>query len=135
MSYGNMAVLPPPDSGETLSTAQVAAIAGCSIRQLQWWDEYRVLGPRRISGSSGQRREWSWSQAAKARFVAALRKRGMSLQSIRQVLRSGTPSTPGEAYGLVDSRQLSARWYHTSEAAWLALRGGSGGPFFVVRYD
>jgi len=68
---------------QTLSTNQVASIAGVSLRQLQWWDEKRVVQPHH----HGHRRIYSNQEAVDIAVIAELRKRGLSLQAIRRPLR------------------------------------------------
>jgi DNA-binding transcriptional MerR regulator len=55
-----------------------------SPRQLQWWDERKLITPYH----EGHRRLYSPEDALAVAIVADLRKRGLPLQRIRAVIRS-----------------------------------------------
>jgi DNA-binding transcriptional MerR regulator len=77
---------PRPDApaGEkTYSSSDVARIAGVSLRQLQWWDERKVVSPRH----EGHRRVYYPAEVVEITVIAELRRKGFSLQKIRRVLR------------------------------------------------
>ena len=63
-----------------LTSAQVCRQLGISMRQLQWWDERKVLRPAR---TEWHRRLYSPENVSHLRKLAALRKAGVSLQQIR----------------------------------------------------
>ena len=65
------------------SSSDVAKISGVSLRQLQWWDERNVVSPRQ----AGHRRVYAPQEVVEVSVIAALRKKGFSLQKIRRVLR------------------------------------------------
>lgn len=65
------------------SSADVARLAGVSLRQLQWWDEQKVVCPRH----EGHRRIYGTVEVAAVSVIAELRHKGFSLQKIRRVLR------------------------------------------------
>lgn len=67
----------------TFSSSDVAAIAGVSLRQLQWWDERKVVSPRH----EGHRRVYFPAEVVEITVIAELRRKGFSLQKIRRVLR------------------------------------------------
>ncbi len=71
----------PPD--RTYSSAEVAVIAVVSLRQLQWWDERKVVSPRH----EGHRRVYFPAEVIEITIIAELRRKGFSLQKIRRVLR------------------------------------------------
>jgi len=62
----------------------VAQIVSISLRQLQWWDERKVVSPRQ----QDHRRVYSYLQVLEIFTVAAFRRKGISLQRIRRVVRS-----------------------------------------------
>jgi DNA-binding transcriptional MerR regulator len=62
----------------------VAQIVGISLRQLQWWDERKVVPPQQ----QDHRRVYTYLQVLEIFTVAALRRKGISLQRIRRVVRS-----------------------------------------------
>ncbi len=72
---------PEPDAG--YASKEVAAIAGISLRQLQWWDERHVVSPRHV----GHKRIYSPQDVLEITVIAELRRKGFSLQKIRRVLR------------------------------------------------
>jgi DNA-binding transcriptional MerR regulator len=75
---------PPPAVAErACSSSEVARIAGVSLRQLQWWDEQKVVSPRH----SGHRRVYAPAEVVEISVIAELRRKGFSLQKIRRVLR------------------------------------------------
>jgi DNA-binding transcriptional MerR regulator len=75
---------PVPAAGApTCSSTEVARLAGVSLRQLQWWDEQRVVSPRH----EGHRRVYSPAEVVEISVIAELRRKGFSLQKIRRVLK------------------------------------------------
>ena len=64
-------------------SADVARLAGVSLRQMQWWDERKLVSPR----IKDHRRVYIPEQVLEILTVAALRRKGLSLQKIRKVLR------------------------------------------------
>jgi DNA-binding transcriptional MerR regulator len=73
----------PPSPDRTYSSSDVAQIAGVSLRQLQWWDERKVVSPRH----EGHRRVYFAAEVIEITVIAELRRKGFSLQKIRRVLR------------------------------------------------
>lgn len=65
-----------------LSSLQVAQLANVTLRQLQWWDERRVVSPRQ----EDKRRIYSPAETIEVLMIAEMRQRGLSLQSIRRML-------------------------------------------------
>ena len=75
-----------PDSDQperTFTSTEVAKIAQVSLRQLQWWDERKVVSPR----YEGHKRVYSPEEVVEITVIAELRRKGFSLQKIRRVLR------------------------------------------------
>ena len=64
-------------------SADVARLASVSLRQLQWWDERKVISPRK----DDHRRVYTPEQVLEILTVAALRRKGLSFQKVRKVLR------------------------------------------------
>jgi DNA-binding transcriptional MerR regulator len=75
-------------------SSDVARLTGVSLRQLQWWDERKVVSPRK----EDRRRVYAPEQVLEVQTVAALRRKGLSLQKIRRVLRllRGDPGRLGQ---------------------------------------
>src|SRR5260370_39492518 len=67
----------------TFSSSDVARIAQVSLRQLQWWDERKVVSPRH----EGHKRIYLPQEVIEITVIAELRRKGFSLQKIRRVLR------------------------------------------------
>lgn|SRR5487761_2593157 len=78
---------PSPDKAQieekTYSSLEVAQVGQVSLRQLQWWDERKVVSPRH----EGHRRVYYASEVIEITVIAELRRKGFSLQKIRRVLR------------------------------------------------
>ena len=73
--------LPTPE--RTYTSTDVARIAQVSLRQLQWWDERKVVSPRH----EGHKRIYLAEEVIEITVIAELRRKGFSLQKIRRVLR------------------------------------------------
>lgn len=73
----------PPSPEKTYTSSEVAHIADVSLRQLQWWDERKVVSPRH----EGHRRIYLPAEVIEITVIAELRRKGFSLQKIRRVLR------------------------------------------------
>src|SRR6266403_4582725 len=71
------------DSVRTFASSDVSSIAAVSLRQLQWWDERKVVSPRH----EGHRRVYFPAEVIEITVIAELRRKGFSLQKIRRVLR------------------------------------------------
>lgn len=65
------------------TSAEVAALTGISLRQLQWWDERGIVVPTR----EGHRRWYSMSDLTEVFVISELRRRGFPLQRVRKVIR------------------------------------------------
>jgi DNA-binding transcriptional MerR regulator len=70
-------------TSRTFTSSEVSNIAGVSLRQLQWWDERKVVSPRH----EGHKRVYSPEEVVEITVIAELRRKGFSLQKIRRVLR------------------------------------------------
>jgi len=65
------------------TSREVVALTGITPRQLQWWDERRIVVPSR----HGHRRLYSMEELAEVAVICELRRRGFSLQRVRKVIR------------------------------------------------
>ncbi len=75
-----------PDSenaARTFSSIDVSRIAEVSLRQLQWWDERKVVSPHH----EGHKRVYTSEEVIEITVIAELRRKGFSLQKIRRVLK------------------------------------------------
>src|ERR1700757_848533 len=70
-------------SQRTYTSTDVARIAQVSLRQLQWWDERKVVSPRH----EGHKRIYNSEEVIEITVIAELRRKGFSLQKIRRVLK------------------------------------------------
>ncbi len=68
---------------QSYSSVDVARLSGVSLRQLQWWDEQKVVSPRH----DGHKRIYDMAEVVEVSVIAELRRKGFSLQKIRRVLR------------------------------------------------
>src|SRR6202047_479549 len=71
------------DGVRTFASSDVSRIARVSLRQLQWWDERKVVSPRH----EGHKRVYLSEEVVEITVIAELRRKGFSLQKIRRVLR------------------------------------------------
>jgi DNA-binding transcriptional MerR regulator len=71
------------NEARTFSSSDVSRIAQVSLRQLQWWDERKVVSPRH----EGHKRVYAPEEVIEITVIAELRRKGFSLQKIRRVLR------------------------------------------------
>ena len=70
-------------SAQSFTSADVIQLTGITARQLQWWDERNIVVPRR----SGRNRVYSLDDLAEVAVICELRRKGFSLQRVRQVMR------------------------------------------------
>jgi len=74
---------PEPLGDRVCTSSEVSRLAGVSLRQLQWWDERKVVSPRH----EGHKRIYHPAEVIEIIVIAELRRKGFSLQKIRRVLR------------------------------------------------
>src|SRR2546423_3543468 len=70
-------------SGLQFPSADVIELTGITARQLQWWDERKIVVPKR----HGRNRAYSLDDLAEVAVICELRRKGFSLQRVRQVMR------------------------------------------------
>jgi DNA-binding transcriptional MerR regulator len=70
-------------SSQSFSSLEVSKMTGVSLRQLQWWDEQRVVSPIQ----RGHRRLYHMDELIEVAMITELRRKGISLQKIRKVLK------------------------------------------------
>src|SRR3954465_10502986 len=68
---------------ESFTSQDVIRLTGITARQLQWWDERRIVGPPR----QGHRRIYSFDDVSEIAVICELRSKGFSLQRMRKVVR------------------------------------------------
>jgi DNA-binding transcriptional MerR regulator len=124
-----------PASGEFFTSSEVARISGVSLRQLQWWDERNVVSPRQ----DGHRRVYLPEEVVEVSVIAALRKKGFSLQKIRRVLRflqkemgrrlADAVAADSEVHLLTDGKNI---YLEESADRVVDLMKGAKQPMFLV---
>src|SRR6185437_9967222 len=65
------------------TSAEVIELTGITARQLQWWDERKIVTPAR----RGRNRVYSLDDLAEIAVICELRRKGFPLQRVRQVMR------------------------------------------------
>jgi len=65
------------------TSQEVVVLTGITARQLQWWDERKIVTPAR----DGHRRLYTFDDVAEIAVICELRRRGFSLQRVRKVIR------------------------------------------------
>lgn len=68
---------------ETYTSGFVSSREAVSLRQLQWWDEQKIVPVRHV----GHTREYTAADILRIRVVRDLRKKGIGCASIRPTLR------------------------------------------------
>jgi DNA-binding transcriptional MerR regulator len=75
---------------KSYSAREVAALTGLTARQLQWWDEVRVVtssvAPRRTEAGGYTERRYSPIELIELMVLADLRRHGLTLGRIRLLL-------------------------------------------------
>src|SRR3954465_14270630 len=71
------------DMQDSFTSHDVIRLTGISARQLQWWDEKRIVVPAR----QGHRRVYSFDDVSEIAVICELRSKGFSLQRMRKVVR------------------------------------------------
>jgi DNA-binding transcriptional MerR regulator len=69
---------------DSFTSRDVVALTGITLRQLQWWDEQRIVVPKR----EGHRRLYSFEDLTEVAVICQLRGRGFSLQRVRKLMRA-----------------------------------------------
>jgi DNA-binding transcriptional MerR regulator len=82
---------------EHFTSREVVTLTGITLRQLQWWDERRIVVPAR----EGRRRLYSNEDLAEVAVICELRGRGFSLQRL-----SETVTGSSDYHLLTDGRTL-----------------------------
>lgn len=76
------------------SSLEVSALTGVSLRQLQWWDEQRVVTPMQV----GHRRLYNTAELLQVALIMGLRRKGLSLQKVRRILVKLAETTGGRVF-------------------------------------
>lgn len=92
------------DRNPHFTSAQVVQITGITPRQLQWWDERKIVVPAR----AGRNRSYTYEDLAELAVMSELRRKGFSLQQLRKVIRFLEKEFGGRLY----ERASSGEQYH-----------------------
>jgi DNA-binding transcriptional MerR regulator len=68
---------------DRFSTRDIVRLTGITARQLQWWDEQRIVVPSR----EGRNRAYTAEDLIDILVIEELRQRRISLQQVRRVMR------------------------------------------------
>jgi DNA-binding transcriptional MerR regulator len=69
---------------QEFTSKEVSKLTGITARQLQWWDERGIIVPAR----EGHRRIYRLDDLAEVAVICELRRRGISLQRVRKLMRA-----------------------------------------------
>src|SRR5947208_13519915 len=119
----------------SFTSREVVSLTGITFRQLQWWDERRIVVPAR----KGHRRLYSEEDLAEIAVICELRRRGFSLQRVRKVMRflqrefskrlAETVSGSSDYHLLTDGRTL---YLETSARQILDILKNSRQPMLAI---
>jgi DNA-binding transcriptional MerR regulator len=122
-------------SKDGFSTREVQRLTGTTARQLQWWDEKRIIVPTR----DGRNRLYSAEDLVEIHVIEELRRRHISLAAVRRVLRflrretgvrlSKLASGASDYHLLLDGRNL---YLETDSKQIVNLIRNTTQPVFVI---
>src|SRR5450755_4877644 len=123
------------DGARTYTSSDVSDIAQVSLRQLQWWDERKVVSPQH----EGHKRVYQSAEVIEITVIAELRRKGFSLQKIRRVLKylqremgkrlSDALSSESEMHLLTDGKSI---YLEESRDRVIDLLKNAKQPMFLV---
>lgn len=82
-------------------TKETARRTGCTLRQLQWWDESGLVKPQHWAHS----RYYSPQQVETIRVIVTLRRAGIGIQRIRYLLKLAPFSRDESRFVLTDGKR------------------------------
>lgn len=103
-----------------MTTLEVSAQTGVTLRQLQHWAEKDLVAPTR---ADGWRREWSPADIRSVKILADLRSRGVSLQRAKWILRRLRQERSGVAI-IATVSKLCTVVPHEKALAWVLTQAG-----------
>ena len=120
---------------ESFTSRDVIRLTGITARQLQWWDERGLVVPAR----EGHRRIYTFEDLTEVAVICELRRKGFSLQRMRQVVRflqkefskrlAETVSGTSNYHLLTDGRAL---YLETSPQQIVEILKNSRQPMFAI---
>ncbi len=118
------AVIPDPE--HLYSTREAAVRTGCTLRQLQWWDEKRLMVPERAYGD--HRRAYSEADIKRLKNISRLKRCGVSLQAVRSILK--TKAFQGDMrFLLIEGKRV---WESPNESAVIAVLRATEKPMLLI---
>jgi len=120
----------------TFFSSQVSRMYGVSLRQLQWWDERRIVSPRH----EGHARCYSEQESVMVGILTELRKKRVSLQATRRILRRLERDigrfldsfNPLQKYWVVTDPKTKSHYLSEDPHKLLQLIVDTKGPMIVV---
>jgi DNA-binding transcriptional MerR regulator len=117
------------------TSREVVELTGITPRQLQWWDERKIVVPAR----EGHRRLYSFEDLTEVALICELRHKGFSLQRVRKVIRflqkefskrlAETVSGASNYHLLTDGKTL---YLETSPQQIVDILKNSGQPMLAI---
>ena len=68
---------------QRFTSVQVVKLTGITPRQLQWWDERKVV----VAEREGRKRLYSVEDLTEIAVICALRRKGVPLQRVRRIIK------------------------------------------------
>lgn len=130
----------------TYSTREVSALTGLTARQLQWWDARRLfasaIAPRRTAAGGFTERRYTPVDLLELMVLADLRRQGLSVARIRQLLETlrerfgirlfDAVGGTGPLTLMTDGREIYAR---TNTGEFLNVLRNPAQPLLVIGSD
>jgi DNA-binding transcriptional MerR regulator len=120
---------------DIFTSRDIIRLTGITARQLQWWDERGLVVP----GREGHRRLYTFEDLTEVAVICELRRKGFSLQRMRQVVRflqkefskrlAETVSGTSNYHLLTDGRAL---FLETSPQQIVDILKNSRQPMFAI---
>ena len=120
---------------DIFTSRDIIRLTGITARQLQWWDERGLVVP----GREGHRRIYTFEDLTEVAMICELRRKGFSLQRMRQVVRflqkefskrlAETVSGTSNYHLLTDGRAL---FLETSPQQIVDILKNSRQPMFAI---
>ncbi len=115
-----------PSPERMYSTREASAKTGCTLRQLQWWDEKRLMVPERAYGD--HRRAYSEADIKRLKNISRLKRCGVSLQAIRSILKT-LAFKSGTRFILIEGKSA---WGSADEADVVAVLRATNKPMLLI---
>ena len=94
---------------EGYSSNEVVELTGVTYKMLDYWDRRDVISPVTPAAGSGSRRRYSAEQVEEVALAMALRRLGMPLDTVDEVLREARAYSGTESMVITDTDIRAAR--------------------------